>query len=175
MKRTLKTEALVLKKRSLPNQDKIITLFAEDMGKLTVFAKGIKKITSRRLPHAQTANLISVVLYNRNGRYYLQETALISGFSRIKNDPVKVGYLYVFIFVADRLLPEEQSEKEVYVLSKKYIIELSHAKQANPDLLTRYLNQLLVILGYAKQDMSFDQLQATIEEIIHEKIPDLHL
>ncbi|MBI4009495.1 recombination protein O N-terminal domain-containing protein, partial [Candidatus Roizmanbacteria bacterium] len=51
MKRTLKTEAIVLRKRSLPNQDKIVTLFTKELGKLNVFAKGIKKITSRRLPH----------------------------------------------------------------------------------------------------------------------------
>ncbi|MBI4226632.1 DNA repair protein RecO, partial [Candidatus Roizmanbacteria bacterium] len=63
MKRTIKTEAIVLRKRSLPNQDTIVTLFSKKIGKVNAFAKGIKKITSRRLPHVQTANLINAVLY----------------------------------------------------------------------------------------------------------------
>ncbi len=175
MKRSIKTEALVLRKRSLPNQDKIITLFTQVTGKINVFAKGIKKITSRRLPHVQTGNLIQVMLYKKIDRYYLQETALISGFSELKKNPLKIQFLYLYIFVSDRLLPENQTEDEVYNLFKKHIIKLSNSSKPNDSLAIDYLNELLVILGYSKDDKTFDQLKATIQDIIHEKIPDLHL
>ncbi len=175
MKRTLKTEAVVLRKRSLLNQDKIITLFTQEIGKISAFAKGIKKITSRRLPHVQTGNLINTILYKKNERYYLQETSLISGFSQIKKDQNKVQLLYFFIFITDRLLPENQKEEEVYNLFKKYLIELSRSSDFSDALLTKYLNQFLSILGYTKEDKTFDQLKAIIQEIIHEKIPNLNL
>ena len=77
MKRIFKTEAFVLRKRALPNEDKIVTLFSEELGKIHVFAKGIKKLVSRRLPHVQTSNLIQTVLYRKNDNLYLQETSLI--------------------------------------------------------------------------------------------------
>ena len=69
MKRTIKTEAVVLRKRSLPNQDAIVTLFTKELGKINTIAKGIKKITSRRLPHTQTANLINTVIYKKAERF----------------------------------------------------------------------------------------------------------
>lgn len=175
MKRTLKTEAFVLRKRSLPNQDKIITLFTKESGKITTIAKGIKKITSRRLPHIQTANLINVILYKKNDRFYLQETALQSGFTTIKKHQRKLQLLYQLLFVVERMLPEYQPEPLVYTLVKKFLIELSDEVVDDTKLLTYYLNRLLFLLGYSKEDKSLDEARRTIQEIIHEKMPELHL
>ena len=175
MKRTIKTEAIVLKKRAFPNQDKIVTLFTKELGKLTVFAKGIKKITSRRLPHVQTANLINTILYKKDNRFYLQETNLISGFSQIKKNPHKIQLLYLFLFVVERLLPENQLETTVYKLVLKFLIELAKTDSQNDLFLTKSLNKILQLLGYSKEDKSYDELTNTIEEIIHEKMPELHI
>ena len=175
MKRTIKTEAIVLRKRSLPNQDKIITLFTKEQGKIKAFAKGIKKITSRRLPHVQTANLIKAVIYKKDDRFYLQETNLISGFSQIKKDSHKVQLLYLFLFVIERLLPENQLETAVYKLVMSFLVELSKSDNQDGSLSARYLNKILKLLGYSKEDKSYNELISSIEEIIHEKMPDLHI
>ena len=175
MKRSIKSEAVVLKKRSLPNQDKIITLFTKELGKVSAFAKGIKKITSRRLPHVQTANLINVVLYKKNEHFYLQETFLISGFSEIKKDQGKLQLLYQFFFVVERILPENQLETDIYNLVIRFLVELSRTKNHSEEILEKYLNQAMQILGYAKEDKTFDELKRIIEEIIHEKMPELHI
>jgi len=129
MKRNIKIEAIVLKKRALPNQDKIITLFTKELGKVSAFAKGIKKITSRRLPHVQTANLINCVLYKKDERFFLQETSLVSGFSQIKNNQEKMQVLYQLFFAVERLLPDHQPETTVYRLIMKFLIELSNSEK----------------------------------------------
>lgn len=175
MNRTLKTEAIVLKKRSMPNQDKIVTLFTKDIGKLNVFAKGIKKITSRRLPHVQTANLLDTILNEKNDHYYLQETNLLSGFSQIKKDHFKMQSVYTFFFIIERLLPENQPEPDVYILTKKFLIGLSHSTVHNTQPLEDYLNKVLFMLGYSKSEKPLELVKAEIEEIIHEKIPELQL
>jgi len=106
MANILKTEAVVLKKRLLLNQDLLVVLFSESQGKIVVIAKGARKITSKRLPHLETANLINVILNKRKERLYLQESRLISGFSQLKADEKKVTDLYQFFYVIERLLPE---------------------------------------------------------------------
>lgn len=175
MRRTIKTEAIVLRKRSLPNQDTIVTLFSKKIGKVNAFAKGIKKITSRRLPHVQTANLINAIFYKKDSRFYLRETNLISGFSQIKKNPHKIQLLYLFLFVVERLLPENQLEEAVYKLVLNFLIELSETESQGNSLLTKYLNEILKLLGYSKDDKSYEELVNAIEEIIHEKIPELHI
>ena len=175
MNRTVKTEAVVLKKRVLPNQDNIITLFTKELGKVSVFAKGIKKITSRRLPHVQTANLINCVLYKKDERIFLQETSLISGFSQIKKDQTKLQYLYQFFFVIERLLPDNQLESHIYNLLMKFLVDLSNSKIENDEMLLNYLNKTVYVLGYTKEDKNYEELKRVIEEIIHEKMPELHI
>lgn len=168
--RSVKTEALILKKKSLLNKDVLISLFTQDLGKLTVFAKGVKKITSRRSPHLQTGNLVNVLLNHRNDHYYLQESQLISGFSELKKNEKKVNNLYSFLFVLERLLPERQKETKTYNLTKNFLIDLS--KSTKPDLITvKYLTDIMMQLGYLDQKVSYPELKSLIEEIINEKIP----
>lgn len=172
--RSLKTEAVVLKKKSLLNKDVLISLFTQDLGRLTVFAKGVKKITSRRSPHLQTGNLINVLLSNRNDHYYLQETQLVSGFSELKQDDDRVKLLYAFLFVLERLLPEQQKEAKIYNLTKNFFIDLSKSDKKETVIL-KYLTQIAMSLGYLDKEVSKTELISLIEEIINEKIPSLTL
>ena len=174
MTRNLKTEAIVLKKKDLLNKDVLISLFTQDLGRLTIFAKGVKKITSRRSPHLQTGNLINILVSYKNDHYYLQETQMLSGFSELKKEEKKVKQLYAFLFVLERLLPEQQRETKVYNLSKNFLIDLS--KSSKPSLITvKYLTDIMIHLGYLDKKVSYPELKSLIEEIINEKVPLLPL
>jgi len=174
MANILKTEAVVLKKRLLLNQDLLVVLFSESQGKLVVIAKGARKITSKRLPHLETANLINVILNKRKERLYLQESRLVSGFSQLKADEKKVTDLYQFFYVIEKLLPENQKEEQVYHLVKLFLIEMSKSKETQ-GLLTDYFNQLLKILGYIKKNYPQEQLQEIISDLIDEKISSFNI
>lgn len=174
MIRSLKTEAIVLKKKDLLNKDVLISLFTQDLGRLTVFAKGVKKITSRRSPHLQTGNLIDVLVSHKNDYHYLQESQLISGFSELKKDEDKVKQLYSFLFVLDRLLPEQQKEIKIYDLTKNFLINLSKSSKAET-IIVKYLTDIMIFLGYLDKKISQTELKSLIEEIINEKIPLLPL
>jgi DNA repair protein RecO (recombination protein O) len=174
MIRSLKTEAIVLRKNNLLNKDVLISFFTQDLGKLTVFAKGVKKITSRRSPHLQTGNLINILVSHKNNYYYLQESQLISGFSELKKKENKVNQLYQFLFVLDRLLPEQQKETKVYKLTKRFLIDLSKSSKAER-IIVKYLTEIMMFLGYLDKKVSRTELKYLIEEIINEKIPSLPL
>jgi len=172
--RGLKFEAVVLKKIHLLNKDVLISLFTEELGRLTVFAKGIKKITSRRSPHLQTGNLVSVLVSHRNDHYFLQESEMISGFSELKKDEKKVAQLYSFLFVLDRLLPEQQKETKIYNLTKNFLIDLTKSS-GSKQIIIDYLTQAMKLMGYLDKEVSQAELKSLIEEIINEKIPLLPL
>lgn len=172
MTKTFKTEALVLRKRSLINKDSLVTLFTKELGKINVFAKGIKKITSRRLPHTQSANLVNILISKKGDWLYLQESSLISGFSQIKRDHKKIRHLYLCLFVLERLLPENQSEEKIYNLTKKFLIDLSSGSDPGNQS-EQFINKALIVLGYSKEKKSLGELKEEIEGIIDEKIPAL--
>jgi len=174
MIRSLKTEAVVLRKKDLLNRDVLISFFSENLGRLTVFAKGVKKITSRRSPHLQTGNLINVIISHKRDHYYLQESHLISGFSELKKDENKVSQLYLLLFVLDRILPEQQKETKIYNLTKNFFIDLSKSPKSET-IIIRYLTEAMKMMGYLDKKVSQAELKSLIEEIINEKIPLLTL
>ncbi len=174
MGRTLKTEALVLKKKSLLNKDSLIFLLTKEQGKTVAAAKGVKKITSRRSPHLETGNLIFALFNKKNDRLYLQETKLISGFSELKKNQEKVNKLYQFFFVLEKLLPENQKEEVVYNLTKSFLVKLSKSV-SNNDILALYFNKLLKVLGYTKQSHDIIELETIISDLINEKIPSFNI
>ncbi len=171
MIKSVKTEGIILRKRSLPNQDLIIDFFSKEKGKLIVFAKGIKKITSRRLPHTQVGNLIKVVLDQHDNRLYLQGSDLISAFSKIKDTERKLPFFYFSIFLIDRLLPEHQKEEIIYQETLKFFIKLSREKECDISYLTKWTNKIMRLLGYIHEDKPYEELRSFIENIIEEKLP----
>ena len=168
--KTSKVEGLVIGRKNLPNQDKIIVFFSLELGKIILLAKNIKKITSKRLPHAQTGNYLRIVYNERQGYFYLQDTALVSAYSQIKKDLVRLNQLYLIFFILDRILPERQPERETFYLTRELLKQLSQKQLLEKDL-TGFLNQLLINLGYLQERSDYHELLSKIEEIIAEKIP----
>jgi len=170
MRQSLKTRGFVLKKRPLLNRDIILTLFSEGLGKINVFAHGARTITSRRLSHIDTGNFITSEIDKREGRYYLKETRLISGFSQIKSNKNKVNYLSVFLFILNRILPEDQREESAYIILRNFLIEISK-KNENLNVMNKYLNKLIITLGYSKEEINDERITSYIEDVIGEKLP----
>lgn len=171
MSKFFKTEAIVLKKINLLGKDLLIIFFSKKLGKISVFSKGVKKITSKRLPHLQTGNLLNILLTKNKERFYLKETSLISVFSQIKKDQKKINFLYQYLFVLEKLLPENQKEEEVYQITKSFLIYLSRKKDYQEKILEIYLNKTLKKLGYIKKDEKIKTLKKIIFDLTNEKIP----
>lgn len=169
--RTSSSEAIVLSKKALLGRDMLVTLFTHDHGKVRAMARGVKTLTSRRAPHLQTGNLITVALSSRGNLFQIQETKLISAFSQLKAEPKKVEYLYLFFFLLDRLLPEGEGEEDVYTLTKQYLVDLSRNDNFTRDRLAEYWSQLLMVLGYIQEPKRLMELVATTQELINDRIP----
>jgi DNA repair protein RecO (recombination protein O) len=176
MNQGVKIEGFIFKKISLLNRDLVITVFSRELGRVRVFAKGIKKLTSRRGPHIETGNLINAVLSKNKEYYFLQETNLISGFSQIKKDQSKSQCLYLLLFILEKLLPENQKEEKMYKLFKSFMIDLSKRNDYQV-MMTDYLNNTVSLLGYQEKNKDKDFIEVTtfIEEIINEKLPAFNI
>jgi len=172
MHRILKAEAFVLKKKQLLNKDALIVLFTRESGKITAIAKGIRKITSRRIGSLMTGNLISVSLAQSKETHYLQQVRIISLFSRIKKSPVALRQAYFFLYLTDKLLPEMQSDVGVFNRIKKIMIMLS-AEPFSRETEWAMCKDFLKLCGYPVPDESATAIIQRIEEIIGRKIPPI--
>ncbi len=171
MRSSVKSLAIVIKKKSLLNADSIITFLTPEFGKLRAYARGIKKITSRRLPHTQTGNFVKIILRHKDERYYLEESEMVSAFAKIKKETTKCNFLYFMFFIIDRLIPENQEDQLLFRTVKRFMIDLSEQKKFSRVEFMVHMNKLLEVLGYRSTSPSFSALCLTLEEIMQEKLP----
>lgn len=170
--KVVKTKAFVIKRKYLLKNDYLLILFTKDFGKLSVLAKGIKKITARRLSHTDSGNFIKVILVNKKDIYYLKQTSLLSVFTKIKNNPQKVRYLFFVLFLLDRFLPENQTEDKIFLLTLNYFSKLARGT-ADLNELLNYSSKFFLLLGYGKKFFDFSSMKIFIEQTINEKAPFL--
>jgi DNA repair protein RecO len=173
MRQVFTTKAIVLNKRPLLNNNLLLTLFSETLGKINVFAFGIRKITSRRLSYFQIANFLRVVVEKKEERFILEEVALISAFSSIKEDKTKWGYLYQFFYILNKILPENVKDEKNFSLTLEFLVNL--AKKKKDFDFNFFLNKLLFNLGYLTKKQSLFKNLKMVEEIIEEKLPNFSL
>ncbi|GIW64052.1 MAG: hypothetical protein KatS3mg091_854 [Patescibacteria group bacterium] len=126
MTRLSKTLAVVLKKKQLKDRDLLVYVFSQDFGKLVLVAKNAAKITSKRLSHIDTGNVIRVYFYESNNALYLSDTDLISGLFELKQDKQSIQQLYVVLEFIDKHTVVNQSEETVFKMLLNYFKQLAY-------------------------------------------------
>lgn len=173
MKRILKVEGIVLKRQTLADADRILTLLTRTHGKVRVVAKGVRKITSRRAAHVEVFTRLQATLYKGKGLAILTEAQSISPKPIASDNLLQVSYAYYACELVDRLLPDEERHDDVYALLLSMLVDISQSPRGEYDRLSyTFAITLLQKLGFlpVNHDVSQDQIDAYIERILERRI-----
>lgn len=123
--RSYKDEGIVLDRINLGEADRLITILAKHHGKITILAKGARKITSRRAGHLEPLNY--VIFSACKGRHFdhLIEIESKQTFTNVKSRLSRVGYGYYLVELVCRLLAENQPHEDIFGLLYETLEHLS--------------------------------------------------
>jgi len=165
-------EGIILVKRKILRSDVVIIILTHHFGKIALLAKGVQKITSKRISALQTGNIVRVIFSQKQDSLrYLSSVELISHLSAIKKDFVKLQHLYILLYMFERMLPDSQKDPSIYILCKSLIIQLAKAEQ-NTFQMTQAMNKILNSMGYG-ECRSYEECVIMTEEIIGKKMPSV--
>lgn len=169
MSRLQKIRGFVLKRKNLLEKDVIMTIYTKEHGKMALFVKGVRKITSKRAAHIQTGNLIKAQIREYKELFYLQSSTLTSGFLSLRTEKY-VDFIYLFLLIIDGLMPENEEDPEVYERIQKFFVQLSkNADQAV--VLRNNIQKLLERLGYVDRTLSLSELIQIAENHMEKRLP----
>lgn len=144
----LKTLGIVVKEITLGESDKILTVFSEAYGKISVSAKGARRQTSRFLASSQTFCYSEMELYKGRGMYNLQSCQLVEPFYQLRTDLDKLTYASHVIQIINKVIQEEQKDRESLRLLLNTLYFISSTDK-NPELIARIFDlRFLVIQGF---------------------------
>lgn len=153
MPRHNKSEGIVLLKKNILKDDRLIVIFTKDHGKMVFSARGVRTLTSRRSPHLETGNYIKFNYSSVNGFNHIGETELVYGYSKIKTSKRKLDNLFLILFILNKILPEDLGEVKVFNLTLGILKKINNEEVKNIDI-ENFLCDVLILLGYLGPDQT---------------------
>src|SRR3989344_5545458 len=96
-----KTEGIILKRRNFGEADRILTVFSQSRGKISVLAKGVRRITSRRGGNVELLNRVQMFLHPGKNLLILTEAVALDTYPKIKEELTLSTYGFHLIELVD--------------------------------------------------------------------------
>lgn len=140
------TEGIIVKRKNFGEADRLLVVITPYKGKITILAKGVRRITSRRGGNVELLNKVKLHAFQGQGMPVLSEAESSETFPKIKSDLVLSTYALHIAELAERLLPENQPNPGAYSL---LLIALSLLEKNPRQIFIRaYEVKLLTTLGF---------------------------
>lgn len=167
-----KSTGFILKRSNFGEADRLVTIFTRSYGKIKCLAKGVRKISSRRVSHLEIFNKVKVNLYNGKTFSYISEVETIKFFSLFRDSLPKIAIAYQMCELVDKLCPQEQKQEDIYFLLEKGFDYLDrtngHLTKKHLDMLVnRFTARMLISSGFIAQDSPVDPQEYTQSLLNH--------
>jgi len=120
-----KVRGIVLKTMDFKEKDKLMWIFTEELGKVSVLCKGVRNQKSRMQSLAMPLLLGEFMLYRGKSMHTLNEGSVITTFKGLKEDLVLLTYGSYFLELCDIVTIDSEPDRELYreLVTALYILE----------------------------------------------------
>lgn len=168
--KTYKSEGVVLGRQNYKEADRIIHIFSRDFGKVTLIAKGVRKLTSRKRGHIENFMRINFSAVKGRGLDLITEAEEVESYNVVRKNLKKVTLAYYFTEVVGRLMREYDVNKEVYLILINYLEKLQDTNRLK-NLRLDFLKEIVVVTGYWPEGKHIQDPDDLLKDII-QKTPN---
>ncbi|MBN2541578.1 DNA repair protein RecO [bacterium] len=147
----IKTNCFILRGIKYKESSKIVTAYSQDYGKLSLLARGARRIKSKLGSGLDLFSYSEIIFYKRENReiYTVSNAEVIDPYSSIKNDMDKFNVASCISELIISLTPREHENEYIFDLLRKAFAYLDSAVEFDPQLLSIIFGfKLAVLLGY---------------------------
>lgn len=138
---------MVLSQKSIGETDRVVRLLSRERGKITVIAKGARKMKSSKRAFLEAGNVIIAYGVVTKSLPLLTQAKLIEDCADIWTNLDKIRQLSQFLEILDRLFVEEELAPEVFEFILESRNEIVSTEKTKKTIVKR-LEALIVHLGY---------------------------
>ena len=144
----VKTRGIVVREVKAGDCDKILTIVTEDLGKISVSARGVRRNRNRYSAGTQVFSYCDWVLYKGKNTYILNTCDIISSFYEIREDMTLLTYAAHMLHLINYITYENQPAKEPLKVLM-YALNSLLNKDRTPDLIIRvYALKMVQLMGF---------------------------
>ena len=146
-----RTQGFIFKKKDILEVDRVFSIFTYDFGRLEIFGKAIRKITSKLRGGIEIFSLSEIEFIQGKNRKTLTDTIAIEKFSNIMQDPSRLEISHKISDILDNFIKGQEKDESIFALLKETLNKLNSPKtQASISQLIYYyfLWNFLSTIGY---------------------------
>ena len=147
--KSIKTQAIILKRTDLGEADRLLTLFTSGQGKVKAVVKGAKKPLSRLAGHLEPFAVTACQLQEGRNFYTVTGAEVSEPFIELRDDLRKTSLAYYYAEMVDSLTEEDEPHAAIFNLLHQTLQLLEASSEDDIALLTPvFALKLLAELGY---------------------------
>lgn len=160
----LKYQGIIINRHAVKESDRFLTIYTLEEGKISVYAKGVRSVKSKRGSQLDLFSHIKFELFEKNDRRTLTSVELLDGHHVSKTKLSNISRLFQIGELVDALTPEHDPHAEIYELLVTALGHLSRFE--TPEYLYRFKKKLLQHLGYGDRPLTSDEIDDYIATLV---------
>jgi DNA repair protein RecO (recombination protein O) len=162
------SEAIVLHRRDLGDADRILVVLTRKYGKVTLIAKGAKKLKSKKRGFLEPFCVIKVSASCGKSMDILTDVETVSDSQQVRSSLKKVALAYYMLEVALRASYEGEQNEELFDHLSEYLEKIKKETKLR-QLRDEYSAKAAVIMGFWPEGERIDNPSRALEEIFERK------
>lgn len=130
----IKVRGIVLREEAMGDKDKRVVLLTEELGRISVLAKGAKSVKSKVGALTQPFCLSDYVLQKGRTFYYIKEAHLVESFYELREDLERLAYATLMAEVAETLTLEGTENTEQVRLFLRSLVYQKQSEEKKASL-----------------------------------------
>jgi DNA repair protein RecO len=159
-----KLEGIIINRHTVGDADRYYTILTSDAGKISVFARGVRSVKSKRASSLDLFSHIKFELADKGRTKTLTHVELVNSFSSGKKELKNISRLFQMGELIDALVPEDDPQEIIYRL---LLTALTHLTRFDtPEYLMRFKVRLLRELGFENRELGNAEIDDYIESLL---------
>ncbi len=167
--RSYSSEAIVLARKSFGEADRILVVYSKKLGKISLIAKGVRKLKSRKRGSLEVFSQIKFSAARGKNLDIVTEVEIIDSYPDLRKNLKKVAVAYYFMEVIGRITHEGEKNLALYFQILKNLRMLKERKDLK-NLRKTFVYNTLVLLGYWPRGKHMENHDSVLEDVTEREI-----
>ncbi|MFZ4631832.1 MAG: DNA repair protein RecO [Patescibacteria group bacterium] len=121
MDETRISSAIILNRSDYRESDSLVTVYTKEFGKLSLVARGTKKINSKLAGHLEPFSLVNILIIKGKGFDYIGSALGENAYLNLKDNLNKIYYSGRVISWFSRLVRDGERDERLFLLLKRWL------------------------------------------------------
>ncbi|MEK7536214.1 MAG: DNA repair protein RecO [Patescibacteria group bacterium] len=172
--RTYSSEGIILSRKNYSEVDRILVVLSKHFGKVSLLAKGIRKIKSKKRGHLEIFSKVKFSAAKSHGLDIITEVETIKDYSKVRSNLNKISLAYYFCEVVNKITHEDGHPSNVYGLLSTALEQLGHETELKK-LRLKFIYDLLTNMGYWPVAKKLVEADIVLDDVIERKINSIRV